>query len=149
MKEISLTQGYSAIVDDEDYDSVSSIVWHTKCLPKPYAFHGNMKMERFILNPPEGLVIDHINGDGLDNRKNNLRVCSQGENTRNRSKQSNASKRYKGVYLLRGKYWGAKIYPHGKQIFLGYYSSDVDAALAYNAAALKHYGEYARLNIIG
>jgi hypothetical protein len=99
---------------------------------------------------PKGKDTDHINGDTLDNRRCNLRVCSHQQNISNRKKQRNpTTSQYKGVHLdkARGK-WHAKLRSHGRMVHIGYFTSEEDAAQAYNEAARKHFGEFARLNVI-
>jgi hypothetical protein len=106
-------------------------------------------MHRLILgvqNEPKKFV-DHINHDGLDNRKCNLRVCTRQQNLWNKRwcRQAKASSKYKGVVVV-GKPFRATITVNYKPIFLGAFATEREAALAYNAAAIKYYGEYARLN---
>jgi hypothetical protein len=100
------------------------------------------------MNTPEGMDTDHKNRDTLDNRKSNLRICSHQLNHGNRTKQSNNSSGYKGVlwHKQRSKWW-ARIQIKGKQISLGCYRDKDDAARAYDYAALKYFGEFARFNL--
>lgn len=104
-------------------------------------------MHRYIMQPPRGFVVDHINGDKLDNRRENLRVCLQAHNTANQKPQQNRTSEYKGVTrdVSRGL-WRAQIKYRGKVKFLGRYSDECDAALAYNRAAALLFGKYARPN---
>ena len=106
-------------------------------------------MHRVILKTPKGMDTDHRNGDGLDNRRCNLRICTKSQNSINRKMQSNNTSGYRGVYWhKRDKKWLAHIKIDGKKINFGYCSTKEQAAEAYNEAAKKHYGEFARLNII-
>jgi hypothetical protein len=90
-------------------------------------------------------VVDHINGDTLDNRRANLRVCTKSENNRNRRKLHPTTSRFKGVYK-NTKPWIALIECNGKQFVLGRFASEEEAALAYDKAAKEHFGSFARLN---
>lgn len=108
---------------------------------------GSIILHRLILSFPDGLDIDHINGDTLDNRKSNLRICTHGENMRNR-KVNNGCK-YKGVFFVnRSKNFRAEIVVNGKRTHIGQFLDPREAALAYNEKALEIHGEFARLNVI-
>lgn len=105
-------------------------------------------LHRFLLDFPIGLSIDHINGNGLDNRQINLRACTHQQNRMN-SKVADFEKSsiYKGVYWKdRAKPWVAQIRVNYKRIYLGHHTLEIDAAKAYDIAALKYFGEFARLN---
>ena len=157
-KEILLSQQgsavFRAIVDEADYPRVSSLRWsHTNgyaCRKEPGNIH--QSMHRFILGLTGGDEVDHVNGDGLDNRRANLRVCSRRDNVRNKSVSSNNKCGYKGVshvpYGKRVKRWVAKININGRQKHLGYFSRPDEAAEAYNKAAVELFGRFARLNIV-
>ena len=103
-------------------------------------------MHNIILNTPNGMICDHVNGNGLDNRRSNLRCVTYSQNRMNAGKNIGESK-YKGVFRSREK-WCASIYVNNKRIYIGYYESDSIAAKAYNDAAIKYFGEFARLNVI-
>lgn len=145
-----------AKVDDEDFARVSKLKWHPqeKMPGEYYAFHSHpmrhFSMQEFLMGKvKKGFEIDHIDGDCLNNQKANLRVCTHQENCRNRRKtQMDCSSKYKGVsfYKDRGN-WVAYIYDDVK-IFLGYFSDEKSAARAYNRAAKRYHGEFARLNKI-
>lgn len=147
MKEIALTKNQVALVDDDDYERVSSAQWHTTGHGRwLYARDGaGLLMHRIIMSPPPGAHIDHINHNGLDNRRANLRLCTREQNMGNRNKADNTSSRYKGVYWdsQRNK-WRATIGKDNKH--LGRYKSEEEAARAYNNAANQKYGQYALLN---
>ncbi|MGA2323963.1 MAG: AP2 domain-containing protein [Sedimentisphaerales bacterium] len=104
-------------------------------------------LHRQIMDPPAGLVVDHRNCDSLDNRRANLRVVTQAINMRNRRKRKNTSSRYIGVHFdkQRNK-WSVHIRHNGHKIWLGRFDDESAAARAYDAAAKKYYGEFARLN---
>jgi len=139
--------------DKEDLSLINKYWWHltTSYGNKYISTRINNKtvlLHRLILNYPND-DIDHINHDGLDCRRINLRVCSRSENMGNRRKKKPASSLYKGVYFYckHGK-WKAQIQVKGKKIALGTYENEINAAAAYNKAAVFYFGEYANLNII-
>lgn len=104
-------------------------------------------LHRFITKCPKGKVVDHINHDTLDNRKLNLRICSQRENLMNKSSHKNSTSIYLGVsYCKSRKLWAAGIKTKDSHINLGRFKSEADAARAYNEAALKYFGEFANIN---
>lgn len=159
MKEILLTQNKVALVDDEDYEYLNQWHWHLTGIS--YAARGTFKkgiaktvrMHNAIMNPPEGMVVDHIDHNGLNNQRSNLRICSRKENRRNQRGFFNSKSIYKGVAFgidRRNKneytYIKAKIRFDGKVINLGNFKTEKDAAIAYDKAAMEHYGEFACLN---
>lgn len=152
-KTISLTKGYSAIVDDDVYEELSKYKWfyNNGYAARNVSVNGKqkqLKMHRVIMCPSDDKVVDHINGDTLDNRHENLRVCSTKENIANKKKPSNGkSSRYKGVSFKRGKY-EARIRSGDTFIYLGRYCTEVEAAIAYNNAATLLFSEFAKLNDI-
>src|SRR5690606_24656343 len=136
-------------VDNEDFDRVKNINWS---LSKGYAYGAEKPrlMHRYILNPPEDMEVDHVNGDTLDNRRNNIRVCTSNDNKRNRRTKANRKHSpYKGVYFRSGNNkWEAYIGVDKKKVYLGSFDSDTSAAMAYNRGAKKFHGDFAKLNII-
>lgn len=106
-------------------------------------------MHRAILDPPRGVLVDHVDGNGLNNCRANLRTCTYAENSRNRRPAVGHSSRYLGVTFARsvGR-WQAGITVAGKSVYLGQYDTEEEAAQAYNVAAIGHHGSFARLNAI-
>jgi hypothetical protein len=157
MKTIPLTQGKFAIVDDEDYKELSKHKWYASKSNKKnktirfYAQRGRkpiIKMHREImgLNKGDKKEIDHRNHDSLDNRKCNLRVCTSIENSYN--KRPNGTSKYKGIYWWNNK-WVSTIRANGRAIYLGRFETEKEAAITYNNAAKKYFGEFAYLNVMG
>ena len=104
-------------------------------------------MHRFIMKPKSNEYVDHINGDKLDNRKENLRICTKKENQRNQKVRKDNTSGYKGVALMAGKYWRAYITSGGsRQKHLGNFKTKEEAARAYDEKAKEYFGEFARLN---
>jgi hypothetical protein len=152
-KQIQLTKGKFATVDDEEFTELSKCKWHCSTIAgNLYAarkdkFRRTIFMHRVITNAEAGFDVDHVDGDGLNNIKSNLRVCTHSENSRNQRIRSNNTSGFKGVSRLR-KLWDACIYLDGKTVHIGRYSTPIDAARAYNASAIKHFGPFARLNVL-
>ena len=157
-RRIPLTQGKYAIVDPEDFERLNKHKWYAvKCKHTFYAIRciGPRKrrilirMHREIINPPDHLVVDHINHNGLDNRKANLRPATHAQNNYNKLiiKRKNSSSKYKGVtWFKNSKIWRARIDVNGQRKFLGYFKDEIQAAKAYDKAAKMYHGEFATLN---
>ena len=155
MKEIQLTQGKVALVDDEDYDELCRYNWvassrSEKCYVvvsiKMCGKWTTIAMHRFLIYAPKGMDIDHINRNRLDNRKCNLRVCTRSQNTAN-SPPQNGTSVFKGVsWDKRSKKWHAMVYRDGKAFDLGCHNCGAKAAKQYDAKAKELYGEFAYLN---
>lgn len=156
-REISLTQGKVAIVDPEDYAYLNNFKWCAfKSRSVFYAVrlirvNGKQKMlmmHHVVLPRIVGRETDHINHNGLDNRKCNLRQCSRSENQHNRRNQrGKKSSQYKGVYWKKDHHlWLAAVRLNNKIIWRKYFNSEIEAALAYDATARKYYGEFACTN---
>jgi len=155
--EIMLTQGKVALIDEDDMPLVEAHKWYADKNRRTFyavrnAIIGNgkrslLKMHRVILGPSAGYECDHVNGDGLDNRRVNLRVCTSLENRHNRRPQQQVTSAYKGVSWDKhaGK-WRARIHINGKLRYLGRFANERDAASAYDAVACRHFGEFARPN---
>ena len=167
MKQIALTQGKVALVDDADFEWLTQWKWYTRKEKNTYyavrtiitsliksSSNPNRKrillpMHRDIMNAPKGKDTDHINHNGLDNRRCNLRICSRSENNQNQLARK-CSSIYKGVsWSKAAQKWEAYIKKTRKRIYLGYHINEVDAALAYDIAAKKLFGEFAHTNLGG
>jgi hypothetical protein len=106
-----------------------------------------MYLHREIMQAPKGLLVDHKNNDGLDNRRANLRLATHSQNGCNRPRKKNGSSRFKGVIFLKDrKRWSARLKKNGKHIFLGNFKNEIDAARVYDEAAKQYHGEFACLN---
>ena len=148
-KEIQLTKGCVALVDEVDYEMIVGIGLRW-CTSDGYAFNSILgRMHRFLLNAPDGVMVDHVNGNKLDNRRENLRLCTNSQNQANR-KISRGKSSFKGVTWQRRSngsgFWKAQIIVRGEVIYLGAHVTDLEAAKAYNDAAIEHFGEFAALN---
>jgi len=146
---IPLGDGSYAYVDAADYEWLSQWDWYMGS--SGYAVrHEKGKgilMHRQIMQPPKGMVVDHIDGNRANNCRFNLRVCTPQENTLNQRKQSGLSSRFKGVgYCKRRRKWYARISFRGDEIWLGCFTDEVEAARAYDRKAVELFGAYARLN---
>lgn len=153
---IPLTQGKFAKIDPEDYIWLAQFRWHCKInknsiyAVRSITISGRTKriyMHRLIVNTPSHLLCDHINHNGLDNRKANLRNCTIKQNNANSRSAQSASSKYKGVsWNKRRKKWSAYIKKDGIQLNLGSFDNQIDAAKAYDKAAKKLHGQFAALN---
>lgn len=153
MKKIILTKGYEATIDDEDFEKVSKLKWHVKITTAcgkttPYAHTSGISLHRFLMDCPKKMRVDHINHDTMDNRRANLRICTPSQNSSNRVKNiARGTSMYKGVfYSERLKKWQATITAKRKRYNLGWFKTELEAALAYNAGAVKYHGDFAYLN---
>lgn len=156
MKRIPVNNGkHYAIVDDDDYEYLSEYKWYAAGSRKDYACRQFQKnrvkhyvyMHREIMQAPKDKVVDHINGDTLDNRKSNLRICTVTENSRNSRKSKSNTTGYKGVHYYKARNnYSARIRVDGKDIHLGYFKTPEEAHVAYSTAANIYFGEFARLS---
>ena len=160
-KLIPLTQGQFAIVDAEDFDELNKFKWcatkeHGTWYAVRFSLSINGKRHKILmhrvilgLEPGDGKEGDHQNHNGLDNRLDNLRICTRSQNQHNQKPQKNCTSQYKGVtWHKRAHKWQVEITKNGKKRYLGCFMSEIEAALSYNKYAQKFYGEFARLNIL-
>jgi len=155
-KIISLTRGKEAIVDDEDYDELNKYKWCTDCTngiwyavraKGKYPRRKQIKMHREIMNAPSDKCVDHINHDGLDNRRNNLRVCTHSENLRNCRMHKNNKSGLIGVSWDKiNKKWVAHISKNNKEIHIGNFDNKEDAGIAVDKKAKELFGEIVTIN---
>lgn len=157
MRKIPLTQNQFALVDDRDFEELSKYKWFAIKAEGQIGWYAGrqitispnkqktIRMHQQILGFKKG---DHQNRNGLDNRRQNLRLCTHQQNCVNRGKRQNAKCKYKGVSCRKSRpsKWRARITVNQKTIMLGCYKSEIEAARAYDRAAKKYFGEFACLN---
>lgn len=158
MKKIPLTQGKFALVNDEDYESLQKYKWHAHRQRRRIYAMTNIRgmegkrtkrpMHRLLL--PSAEQVDHMNGNGLDNRRENLRAATQQENSRGFRQQKIATtSKFRGVCWRKDtRKWSSYIWVSGKRIHLGLFEDEKDAARAYNDAAQKFFGGFTSLSLI-
>lgn len=159
VREIALTRNKVCLVDEEDYDLVRAWKWRAspgRCLSEKWYAIRNLKscgssrtlyMHRAILGAQRGVLVDHINGDGLDNRRVNLRLCDHSQNAINTERPRSSP--YRGVWQDRSGRWSAHIEKDGRAIRLGTFAEIAHAAYAYDLAATSLHGEFSILNLTG
>jgi hypothetical protein len=159
-RRIPLTQGKYAIVDVEDYDRIAKYKWYAVKNYRCFYAQSNIgfkngkrgshtiQMQRLILNAPKNKIIDHINHNGMDNRKANLRFVTTAQNIWNTRKRSGIyTSKYKGVsFHKRDRIWQAYIFCDGRSSFIGNFKDEQAAARAYDEKAKELFGKYAVLN---
>lgn len=140
-------QGNSFVIDADDYSEVAQYYWSNSAGYFWRQSPSNMALHRFLMRPPRGRVVDHIDGNPANNRRENLRVCSQAQNNQNKGKQRNNASGYKGVFWDKtiGK-WRPRVNINGRSEYIGVYDSAEEAARARDAKAIELFGEYAVLN---
>jgi AP2 domain-containing protein/HNH endonuclease len=155
-KQIALTQGKVALVDDDMFEYLNQWKWFIS--KEGYTYYAvrsgkrpirkQIRMHRVIINAPDGVEVDHRDGDGLNNQRYNLRIATRSQNQANQPLGRNSTSGYKGVSWHKGTgKWRATIFVSGRQIALGLYDQAEDAARAYDLAAIEHFGPYARTNL--
>ncbi len=156
MLEVPLSQGKIALIDNADLSLIEGHSWCTQktrhhwyaitYVGSGHASRRRLTMHRLLMQSPKGFMIDHIDGNGLNNQRSNLRLATAAQNQSNKRIVSGAS-RFKGVFSeKRGRPWRAKIKVDGRQFSLGKFDHEADAARAYDRAALEHFGEFACTN---
>lgn len=154
MKKIELTRGYVTMVDDDVYAVLAQLRWRaSKQINTEYAVRWDNKklvyMHRMIIGYPDlgvDLEVDHVDGDGLNNQRDNLRIATKSQNRRNMRKTRGTSQ-FKGVSLERKRsIWRAMIKQNGKNIQIGRFANEEEAAHAYDAKARELFGEFAKCN---
>ncbi len=144
---LDLPGGYRAIIDDADAGLISGRLWYAR--PRPtgcvyVATSRSLYMHRRIMQPPAGLVVDHINGDGLDCRRSNMRICTRAQNNCNQRRRSKNTSGCPGVAWVAGRScWVVQIRTHGRTLHVGRYDSLDEAKAARYAAEIKHFGAFA------
>lgn len=150
MKEIKLKHSIrTTFVDDSMFDELNKLGdWKLFDVYVICPKRGmQIIMHRYIMKAPKGVIVDHIDGNPLNNQRSNLRLCNKSQNGMNRGKQNDNTSGYKGVsWLVNNKKWMAKIQVNTKQIYIGSFNLPEEAAIAYNEMAIKHHGEFAQLN---
>lgn len=154
---ITLTQGQITVVDSEDFKTLRNFKWFAhaqnlrgeekifRAARKEYG--GTILMHRQIMNAPDGFDVDHIDMNPLNNRRANLRICTRSQNIANSKKRTHSKSPFKGVsWNTTAMAWAARIGVGNKRVFLGYFNTSEEAAKAYDVAANKSFGEFARLN---
>ena len=156
MKKILLTQDQVALVDDEDFEWLSQWKWQARWSGITKSFYvtrkGDIPMSSVIMNCPDNMLVDHINHQTLDNQKANLRICTSSQNQQNSRPKVGGTSRYKGVFWAKDRRkWRVLIglqdaFGDRFQLRLGQFDIEEEAALAYDEAAIEHFGEFAYLN---
>ena len=153
VREVPVSGGRTALIDEADYESIQHWKWsscrkrHTFAVYRAVLEQGKSRriyLSRFIMQAPSGLFVDHENGDGLDNRRDNLRLCTHTENNRHRCRpQSTNTSGHRGVFWERGaKKWRAQLSVNNRNVHLGMFLTVEDAGNAYRQAAVSRYGEF-------
>jgi hypothetical protein len=165
MKLIKLSKGQFTQVDDYDFEWLSKWKWKANKRSQFYAVRSirvngrykTIRMHRLImgLREGDGISVDHIDRNGLNNQRGNLRTCTTAQNSSNKTKKKGCTSKYIGVYLRTLTYkdkiyehWISQINKQQKRITIGRFNTEQEAALAYNIKAVEYFGEYANLNAI-
>lgn len=164
--EIDVGHGRKAVVNEADYSTIDKYtwgaakskggqIWYAQTnIKRKNGKYSPVQMHKLIVpDVPSGMVRDHVNGNGLDNRRKNIRICEPKHNSRNQqAHRDKKHSRYKGVAIMPGnrtRPWFARIIVDYKQIYLGWFGTEIEAARAYDGGARQYFGEYARVNFPG
>jgi hypothetical protein len=152
---IPLVSGGEALIDPADAIIVGSYTWRMEssgktlyavCYPDPSNYTSRVWMHRLIIGAKRGEIVDHVDGNGLNNVRGNLRICTHSQNARNKDKTRGRS-RFKGVsWNNERNKWKAKITVSGRDKFLGYFDDEVEAACKYDSAAKEYFEGFERPN---
>lgn len=167
MRLIELTKGQVSKIDDNDFENINKYKWHAHYDPSTKSYYARRSeygtdvigksrtvlMHRAIMNASKGEMVDHIDHDTLNNQRSNLRICTNSQNRANSRKSGLAKNKYKGVSLVKENVnktnpYMALIKARKRVLYLGYFKTEIEAAIAYNKAALEHHGQFAELNKI-
>ena len=151
---VTLTKGYVAVIDAEDVPLVDGLNWTTRVSPwGVYAYRKatggrrNVHLHRVLMGDPDGLQVDHIDGDSLNNRRSNLRVATASQNSQNTKRRKDNGSGFKGVSFDKARgLWNARIWSKCELKRLGYYRCRTAAAVAYVKASRELHGEFARMS---
>jgi hypothetical protein len=160
MKRIPLTKGYFALVDDEDFDYLNQWKWQFNSgyanrvqyerIDRGIYRNKSIRMHRDLMSAPNNMQVDHIDGDKLNNQKANLRICTAAQNSRNRRPHVDGTSEFKGVYYDKKtrstRKWKAQITLDYKNYNIGRFSTQEEAAAAYDRKSIELHGEYGRRN---
>lgn len=160
MKIIPVSRGLEVLIDDCDFDAVTRNKWCTVRSADKYTWYAtrsikigdkwkHIKMHRFIMDAPQGVKVDHRDGNGLNNQRSNLRLCTHAQNLMNmRIHNKHGCKGVAYIQSREPRPWLAKIHVNGKLKTIGLFATLIEAASAYNEWAMRYFGEFARLNDI-
>lgn len=151
-----LSSGKVAVIDDCDIGICSGYSWYSmrthkssQCFYVAASIGGKtIYIHTLIMSPPEGMVVDHISGDALDNRRSNLRICTQRQNCLNKKVRSDSKSGIIGVLKLPSGRFGAYINPGSGQLYLGTFNTINEAVFARNSAVSRFFGEFGRLSVL-
>lgn len=155
---ISLTKGHFALIDAADASRILCLSWQATYNLRAKRWYATAKvrrggkrytvsMHRYVLDAPQGIQVDHVNGDGLDNRRGNLRLATRAQNQHNRRTQHNNATGYKGVtYSKKDRSYWVQFQANGRRTRLGGFKTAPDAARTYDSLARRYHGAFARLN---
>ncbi len=148
-----LPKGKYFTFDYADFPLVSRCKWRIDAQGYPKTATDlcgskDLHLHTLLMNPPKPLIVDHIDGNKLNNCRDNLRICTRVQNSQNMARHKNNTSGYKGVSFNKARNkWDAYITVYGKRRNLGRFKTDLEAALAYDKAASFYFGEFAKLNL--